>query len=292
MGHCGAVIGGAQALGEGCIGRIKVDLVGHKGGPELEGRGALEEFADTLRILDAWKLDQDFARAADLLDVRLGNAEAVDTVTQDVERVADGALGLFLEDGDDLLVGGFGGDLLLELVVAENLGEAASVAVGLPSVGKEGDEIGRGVHIVGVRRVDGLLEVGIGGIAACEGLHQVFELHLQHHVHTALEVQTEVDFLLFDILEGVLEVHVLIADGIYISSVLDGRNGVDGELFEFVGNPCLGNEFLSLDACILGGLFLLDAGNRGEGQLPDAGEGDKNRYQSDCTFALHVVFIY
>jgi hypothetical protein len=40
----------------------------------------------------------------------------------------------------------------------------------------------------------------------CEGLHEVFELNLQHDVHTALEIQSKVDFLCLYIFVSLSEI--------------------------------------------------------------------------------------
>jgi hypothetical protein len=46
-------------------------------------------------------------------------------------------------------------------------------------------------------------------------------------------------------------------------------------------------ERLNSLLCILLGLLLHNAGDGGEGELPYAGKGEENRYESDCAFTLH-----
>ena len=178
------------------------------GGPELEGGGTLEEFTHTLGLFDAREFHEDTAGVANLLDAGLGHAETVDTVAQHVEGVADGALRFLADDGDNLLVGGFGMNLLVHLIGAENLAQATAVCVLLPGFPEEGDEVLGGVDAVFLRGLDGS-EKFRTAVVVGEGFYQVFQLHLQHHVHTALQVQTEVDFFFLDGLVSIGEIYFL-----------------------------------------------------------------------------------
>ena len=65
--------------------------------PELEVSRSLEEFTYTLRLLDTRKLDQDTTGLSQFLDVRLNNAETVDTGAEHHKRVVDSAF-YFLTD--------------------------------------------------------------------------------------------------------------------------------------------------------------------------------------------------
>ena len=58
-----------------------------------------------------------------------------------------------------------------------------------------------------------------GLVLAGEGGNDILELHLEHNVHTSLEVETEIDLLGLDVLVGVTEVNLLVRDGIDVSAV-------------------------------------------------------------------------
>ena len=49
---------------------------------------------------------------------------------------------------------------------------------------------------------DGLLEHRIVCAVTCQGFQHVLHLHLEHDIHTALQVETQVDLLLLDLLVG------------------------------------------------------------------------------------------
>ena len=193
-------------LSESLVGlhEIRVEyLAVEVGCPELEGSGSLEELSNTLRLFHARELHEDAAGVAEFLDVRLGYAEAVDTVAEHLEGVGHCALGLCLEHLDDICVGGLGADLVPHLICTENLVEfPCTVGLGIPGLLEEGDEIAPRVgDAVGFRSRESGGEVRILAIV-CESLHEVLELHLEHHVHTALEVEAEVDFLCLGRLVG------------------------------------------------------------------------------------------
>ena len=97
-----------------------------EGCPELEGSGSLEEVLHTLRLLYARELDENAAGVADLLDGRLGHAETVDTVAEDIERVGDCAFCILPDDSDDILVGRLRGDAGSEVNGTEHLCEPLS----------------------------------------------------------------------------------------------------------------------------------------------------------------------
>ena len=61
-------------------------------------RRSLEELPDRLRLFHAGKFHEDPSGVANLLDGRRGNAKAVDTVAEYVERVGNGTLGLVLDN--------------------------------------------------------------------------------------------------------------------------------------------------------------------------------------------------
>ena len=295
---CDLAFGGSflagEHLGEEVVGleEILLDLLIGIGGPELEGCGALEEFADALRLLDTREFHEDAAAVAEFLDRRLGHAEAVDTVAEDVEGVGDGAFGIGADDRNDLVVGRGGVDAVAHFIGAEDAGEAGSVGGLLPRVGEKGDEILAGVDAALAGEFDGPVELR-ALVVACKGLDEVLELHLEHDVHAALEVKTEVDFLRFDVFVRVAEIHFLGRDGVEIAGVPRFCDGVEDISLVFGGYiPECGALAESLDGGvgILGGFLLLEAGHGREGKLPDARDSQKDSHKSDCTFTLHVSY--
>ena len=276
-----------EDLREAGVGLVEVGghfVIGERR-PEFEGRSALEQLADTLRLLHARELHEDAAGVAELLDGRLRDAETVDTVAQDVERVGDGALGFVLDDGDDLLVGGLGLDAVAHLVGTEDLREAHAAGDLLPGVTEQGDEVGLRIDAALFGERQGLQELR-GLVAAGEGAHQVLELDLQHDVHTALEVEAEVDLLVLDLLECITQINFLAGNGIRVPAGLDLLDGVEIE-----GTVCLGHggqvDALGRLLSTLLGFPVLDGRHQGERQLPETGDQEANRDKSDSTFALH-----
>ena len=290
VGHGGAVAQVAKNLAHARIHGIEVYLIALESGPEFEGGGTLEELAHTFGVLHARQFDENLAGRTHLLDVGLGNTEAVDTVAEHVEGIVNGALGLAADDGDNLCVGGIVGHFVTKLVGGENLGQAALGSHLIPGSLKQADEILAGIHVVLLGLGKRCHEVRVGAVAG-KGLHQVFQLNLQHHVHTTLEVQTQVDFLFLDALVGVAEVYFLVAYRVNVGSVSDGSYGVLHKLADFGGHIVRFDKLQGLLLGIFGGLALLDAGYRGEGELPNAGDSEQNSYESDPTFALHFVIV-
>ena len=88
------------------------------------------------------------------------------------------------------------------------------------------------------------MELRLGAVAR-EGLHEVLELHLQHHVHTALEVKAEVDFFRTYILVLIAEINLLIGNGVSVPFLLLFLDGV----------KIVGRFVLHRDNCLFGILF-------------------------------------
>ena len=224
-------------LGEEVVGlyQVRIDLRILVSGPELEGSSTLKEFADTLRLLDTRELDEDAAGVADLLDRGLGDSETVDTVAEDVEGVGDSALGLGLDDIENLGVGGLGLDLVTHLIGTEDLGKPLAAGNFVPSLSEEGDEVGGGVDAALLGESEGPVELG-SLVVAGESLNEVLELHLQHDVHTTLEVKAKVDLLGLHVLELITEINFLGRDGIGVPPVLVLPDGVEIESSLRLGN--------------------------------------------------------
>ena len=180
------------------------NLIGVVGGPELQRSGSLQQVADALRLLHARKLDQNAVRVREAQDVGLRNAEVVDTAAQHVERCADGSLGLLLEDLLDVGVRAFERDVLA-VGAYEKLGDGTAVRKARIRLHEVGDIVGRRAllhRLVG--HADRLDESRIVLAVAGQSLHDILDLHLQHDVHTALEVQAQVQLLLLTLLVGEL----------------------------------------------------------------------------------------
>ena len=268
----------------------EVNFLSGESGPELQGSGALQEVTYTLGILNARQFDEDLAGVAHLLDIGLGNTQAVNTLTEHVEGVVDGALGFCAEGGDHFAVGGVVGNLVAEFGGGENLVQATLGSYLVPGALEQADEVTAVVHVFLTGLVHGGHEVRIVGIGG-KGLQNVFQLHLQHHVHTALKVQTQVDFLGLDVLEEVPEVYLFVVQGVNVGPVDVVCHRVL-HIFQNLGGDVVSlYELLGLSLGIFGSLVLLVTRYGGEGKLPDAGDAKHNGYKSDPTFALHFFIV-
>ena len=175
-------------------------LAGIVGSPEFERRSALQQVADALRLLDARQLDENAVRIGQTHDVGLRDAEVVDTAAQDVERSGDGSLGLMLEDFLDIGVGRLQRDVLA-VGADEDDGQRTAVGLTLVSLDEIGDVI---LGIALLQRLVGLGdrcgESGIGLAVAGQRLDDIFDLHFEHDIHAALEVETQIQLFLLTLL--------------------------------------------------------------------------------------------
>ena len=162
----------------------------------------------------------------------------VDTAAEHVERRGDGGVGLALEDLLDVGVGAFERDVLT-VGADENRRQRTAVGETLVSLHEVGDIVFRGALLQrGVRLGDGFDECGVVLAVAGKRLDDVLDLHFQHDVHTALEVQTEVQLLLLALLVGeFLESEVIDPDILDRIEVMLLRLGLlsDGELRGVLG---------------------------------------------------------
>ena len=125
----------------------------------------------------------------------------VDTAAQDVERGVDRSVGLLLQNLLDLAVRTVRRDILTIRTyekrrqrstagnLAISLGELTDVVVG--TLFK---------RLVGTG--DSLLKHRIVRTVSRQGLQHIFHLHFEHDIHTSLQVKTQVDLLLLDLLVG------------------------------------------------------------------------------------------
>ncbi len=122
------------------------------------------------------------------------------------------------------------------------------------------------------------------------GTDEFGQVELQDDVHTALQVKTEIEFLLLDVLVRVIEINLFVCDRIEVLLVGSRAHGVEIERAVELGNLCKRRTLLHLFhnlAGSLGGLFLLNRGRSRERQLEHTGKADENGHECDGTFALH-----
>ena len=278
---CGS-LHGCEFLSLGTVDLLQEghDLVGIVGGPEFQRSGTLEEFAHALRLLHARELHEDTAGAGNLLDVGLCHTELVDTALNYCVRVVDCALGLFAEELDDLVVGDLGlvGDIAAELVEVDVERETLLTGNLFPRLCEEGDEVGVGLLCTLTCQREGLVEL-IGGLFAGAVAHQLAEVQLQHDVHTALEVQTQVNLFLLYILVCVAEINLLGGYGVDVLVTCRSAYRIKVKSLVQVGNLlefCLKLLCLYYSVCILCSFALLECCDQRKRELECAGQGDQN----------------
>ena len=93
--------------------------------------------------------------------------------------------------------------------------------------------------------------------------------------------ESAVDLLLLGGLVGVSEIDLFSADGVDVGTVPDVGHRVKDELPDLGGDVVRVNELLGAFGSDFGSFLLLDAGHRGEGELPEAGQGKQDGEQSD-----------
>ena len=148
IGKCNAIDSGTIAgnrnillsLGHKHVLECASNLTGLISLPELKVGRTLKKFLHTFGLLHARQLDKNAASLLETLDVRSNYTETVDTVTEHIERVGKSRLHLALDDRYNLSIAGALGDLLLELIGAEDVGQLSSwvdlLVVGSESIDK------------------------------------------------------------------------------------------------------------------------------------------------------------
>ena len=197
----------------------------------------------------------------------------VDTAAQHVERCGDGRLGLALEDLLDVGIRAFERDVAA-VGAHEDLGDGTTARQPLVGLHEVADVVVRGTGLErGVRLGDGLDEGRIVLAVTGKRLDHILDLHLQHDVHAALEVQTQVELLLLALLVGeLLESEVEDLQILHrVEVVLFGR----GALLE--------RELLG----VLGRLLLDASRLERERELVHARQRQQHRDEFDKTFTLH-----
>ena len=140
----------------------------------------------------------------------------VDTAAQDVERRVDRIVSLLAQDLLDLGVGAVGRDILT-VGADENRGQRRTVRSGAVAADELADEVlARAESLLGLRhRFDeGRIVLAVAG----QRLHDVLHLNLEHDVHTAFQVQAEVQLLLLDLLVGELA-ETQVVDGLILNRI-------------------------------------------------------------------------
>ena len=208
-------------------------------------------------------------------DVGLRNAEVVDTAAKHVERCADGGFGLLLEDLLDVGVRAFERDVLA-VGAYEDLGDGPAVREARIGLHEVGDIVVRRALLHGLVGLgDGLDEGRIVLAVTGESLHDILDLHLQHDVHTALEVQTQIQLLLLALLVGELAQPQVVDRQVLhrIEVVLLGLGLlVEGEL-----------------RGIRGRLLLYATRLERKRELINARERQQDRDEFNKTFTLHLI---
>ena len=137
--------------------------------PELKVGRTLKKFLHTFGLLHARQLDKNTAGLLETLDVGGNYTETVDTVTEHVERVRKSRLHLALDDRNNFSIAGALGNLLLELIGAEDVSQLSSW-VDLLVVGSESiDKVVTALYFTCILSISQCLhESGVLGILGSE----------------------------------------------------------------------------------------------------------------------------
>ena len=190
---------GAHGFTEGRVGSTNAanDFVVEVGFPKLEVGRALQLLARTLAVVDARKFHKD-ATVLELLHVGLGHAELVDTLADDAFGVVDGGLGFRTENFKDLRIRALGREEVLVLHVVEDAPQLHLGSAGRPCRLEVGHEV---VAVFLAQRLgvgNGTSEIGVVAVIR-QGHDEIGEADFERHTHAALEVEAEVELLLFDL---------------------------------------------------------------------------------------------
>ena len=195
----------------------------------MEGQlgGALEQVTDARLVVHARQLHHD-AGGALALNQRLGDAEAVDALADDLLGADERLLDLRPEVGLDVVVLGARRDLSGR--VAEVARQARARPLGLDGVGEERHEVlVRGLRLLGGDRERGVERVV--GAGPGEFAEERARAHFERHVHAALEVEAELEGLLagrLDVVAVLFEVRGALGlihgrEVAVVEGVLEGR---------------------------------------------------------------------
>ena len=250
------------------------NLVVVVGSPELQRSSTLQKVTNTLGLFNAGQLNQDTV-VFELLNVGLCYTETVDTATQDVERVVECAFRLGTKNLDNLAVAALSVDVLFELRSVEERCEGCATRNFVISVSESGDEVCAGSLCL-ASFAESLVKHRIL-VVVRQRTNYIFGRNLQHHVHTATKVKTEVQLFLF-----------------YLAVVkLNETEVVNGLVFNRVQ---ISNLFhcllLRSKLCgIFGRIALYTSAYKSKREVVSAGECSEHCQQFKCTFVLHFEMI-
>ncbi len=201
---CGTVGSGSVGFGMTAVGHTLVELLqigGHLLGiiglPELEVGTSLQEFAHTLRFLDARHFHHDAAFLAfKLLDVGLHHAKLVDTSAHHIERVVDGGLHLSAQCFLHFGVGTLWRNLALQLLGGEHLSQLVARSILVIGIDKQRDEITVGSFFFFGSCLSHRLCESHVGLVIGQCLDNIGHGNLKDNVHTAFQVKSETDLSL------------------------------------------------------------------------------------------------
>ena len=255
-------------------GELTVDLRQHRqqlgslvGLPELKVRRTLEQFTNTLRLFDTRKLDEDTARLSKFLDVRLYHTEAVDTRTEHVERVLNSAIHFLADNFLYFFVGRGQGYFVLQLESREDRSQLSVRVHFFVRFDEKGYEISTAGFLFLASARQSLFVVRRLVVSA-ERIEDVRNGYLHRHVHTALEVQTEVNLFLTTLFERVTKPNFLGSNRVQILILLN----------------CITCRILLRSLVIV-------AGHERERQIEGAYQRKAHRQNSNKSFVLHNCFV-
>ena len=154
-----------------------------------------------MRFLDTRQLDNDSSGDVCFTDIGLSNTKTVDTSTKNIKRVVDSSVSLFADHVKNFLVTSSDFDLFFHFVSTENSRGCQLRSRGnfFECLTEKGHEVFRtgNSHLHGL--LDCLIESGIRAVV-CQTFYHVYHVNFHGHVHTTLQVQTEVQFQLLTFL--------------------------------------------------------------------------------------------
>ena len=127
------------------------------------------------------------------------HTELIDTIPEHIERVFDRTFSRLTKHLDHFVVRTVGIDLLAQLGSIKDVAQLTAVRKFFVGIGKEGDIIARTVFLSLPGLLQSLIENRILAVVR-QGADHILNRDLQHDVHTATQVETEVDLLLFTLI--------------------------------------------------------------------------------------------
>ena len=174
--------------------------------PELQFGGALQQVSDTLGFLHTGQFHEDTA-ALQHLQVGLCHTETVDTGAQDLERAIDNLATLLADEADNLIVSGIlDTGALAEIGAQVGIVHVLRLLLRIEALHENIDKVTvHGLGVLGLRLLESVLEQRVLDIHS-QALHSVGDGDLQRHIHTAFQVQTQVQFFVLTLFVSVSEI--------------------------------------------------------------------------------------